>query len=272
MSRRWRHRRPAGVVVHRTGASAHAIEAGKETGQRCTQVVGNVVADTLHLAHQTLDLVEHLVHDADQPAYIPAGAGLRQPARQVAGDDASCCERNGSDLTHSAHPDDHGPHQAEKRREAPRHQHRVEQNLVEFAQVADALRHQKGVPRRQLPHQTPKGSSAEPTVGPEIERLRSAFMLRRKRDHRAGHPQLVGAEQRDRTLVVQFQPPWRLSSWRISVSTLRRARPPPSRRIRFVHPVREKVPHLPIDEGEQTNEVRLNSARKIRARRKLVVR
>ncbi|MNV58137.1 hypothetical protein D3C71_1504970 [compost metagenome] len=55
----------------------HAVELGAQAGQRGTQVVGDVVADTFDFVDQALDAFEHGVDDSGQHVQFVASAGQR---------------------------------------------------------------------------------------------------------------------------------------------------------------------------------------------------
>ncbi|MOA24239.1 hypothetical protein D3C78_1449120 [compost metagenome] len=65
---------------------ANTVQLGAQAGQRCAQVMGNVVAYTLDLMHQPFDTVEHGIDDRRKHVQLVAAGRQWQAVGQVAGD------------------------------------------------------------------------------------------------------------------------------------------------------------------------------------------
>ncbi|MNH05607.1 hypothetical protein D3C79_649500 [compost metagenome] len=66
---------------------ADSVELGAQAGQRCAQVVGDVVTDAFDFMHQALDAVEHGVDDGREHVQFIPSRRQWQALGQVASDD-----------------------------------------------------------------------------------------------------------------------------------------------------------------------------------------
>ena len=91
----------------------------------------NTVAGTLHLVHQTLDVVEHAVDDPDQPIEVTVSSMRRQPLRQIAFYDTlrRCGHR--IDAAHGIGACDCRAGQPEQSGDHTAQQERMQQHLIE---------------------------------------------------------------------------------------------------------------------------------------------
>src|SRR6202008_4061355 len=84
---------------------ARPLQAREKAGQRCPQVMRDILGHTFDLVHQPLDLVEHAVDDEDQWGEITTGPAARQPLTEIAIDDALDRARDGIDPADGARAD-----------------------------------------------------------------------------------------------------------------------------------------------------------------------
>ena len=91
------------VIAIASGGAQGLLTAVAQAGERCLQIVRDIVGDFLQPAHQRLDAFQHGVDVFSEPVEFVAGAGDRQATGQIAGHDGVRCVGHGIDpLEHAA--------------------------------------------------------------------------------------------------------------------------------------------------------------------------
>lgn len=99
----------------------------------------NVIGDTLHLAHEPLDVIHHPVNEVNEPVEITRTPASRQALGQITRHDALDSARDTVDLLYGPEARNHGSGDTECKHHDASPRHRIEQEVFEPVYLVDVV-------------------------------------------------------------------------------------------------------------------------------------
>ncbi len=134
-----------GIILLQQATALCTFKAGNQPRQRCAQVVGNVITHALDLTHQAFEFIEHAVDHIGQAIDVVAVATGRQPAAKVTPNDFLDRRTEGIQPTSGRMTEDDRSDQTHDQQQAAARDQRIDQQLIELADVMHVLGDQQGV-------------------------------------------------------------------------------------------------------------------------------